>query len=67
MPKLKTRKAAAKRIWFTKRGKLKRFRAGTSHLMGKKRSKRKRRLRRPTLVAKVDYQNIRRLLPYGRT
>lgn len=67
MPKLKTRKAAAKRIWFTKRGKLKRFRIGTSHLMAHKSSKRRRQLRRPALVAKVDRAAIRRLLPYGRS
>ena len=66
MPKLKTKKAVAKRIWFTKRGKLKRFRVGTSHLLGKKRPKRRRHLRRPALIAGVDRQNVRRLLPYGR-
>lgn len=67
MPKLKTKKAVAKRIWLTKRGKLKRFRVGTSHLLGKKSSKRRRQLRRPALVAKVDRQMVRRLLPYGRS
>jgi len=66
MPKLKTRKAAAKRIWLTKRGKLKRFRIGTSHLMGHKSGKRKRQLRRPKSVAGVDQKVVRRLLPYGR-
>lgn len=67
MPKLKTKKAAAKRIWLTKTGKLKRFRVGTSHLLGHKSSKRRRRLRRPTLVSRSNLKMIRRLLPYGRS
>ena len=66
MPKLKTRKAVAKRIKMTKRGKFKRFHAGTSHLLGHKSSKRKRHLRRSALVAKVDAHVIKKLLPYGR-
>jgi len=67
MPKLKTRKAAAKRIFITKRGKFKRFRIGTSHLMGKKSSKHRRRLRKSVLVDRPDRKVLRRLLPYGRS
>ena len=66
MPKLKTRKSASKRITITKRGKYKRFRAGTSHLMGKKSAKRKRYLKRSTFVSRSDRKVINKLLPYGR-
>ncbi|MFH1857731.1 MAG: 50S ribosomal protein L35 [Candidatus Omnitrophota bacterium] len=66
MPKLKTRKSALKRIKVTKRGHFKRFRAGTSHLLGHKTSKRKRFLRRSALISKEDRKVIQKLLPYGR-
>jgi large subunit ribosomal protein L35 len=65
MPKLKTRRAAAKRFRITATGKLKRSRAGRRHLLEKKSRKRKRRLRRPTLVAPADAKPMKRLLPYG--
>ncbi|MBM3248573.1 MAG: 50S ribosomal protein L35 [Candidatus Omnitrophica bacterium] len=65
MPKLKTRKAVAKRIKFSKTGKMKRRRAYKSHILTKKTSKRKRRLRQSTLVNKDNKSFIRRLLPYG--
>ena len=66
MPKLKTRKAVSKRIQVTKRGKFKRYRVGTSHLMGHKSAKRKRYLRRSVLVSRSDRKVINKLLPYGR-
>jgi len=67
MPKLKTRKSVSKRIKMTKRGKFKRYRAGTSHLLGHKSRKRKRRLRKSALISKRDTSVIKKLLPYGRT
>jgi len=65
MPKLKTRKAVAKRFKITKRGKAKRMQAGKSHILTKKARNRKRRLRRSTLVSKSFLRNIKRQLPYG--
>ncbi len=65
MPKLKTNKSAAKRFKMTKTGKLKKRNAGRGHILGKKKRKRKRQLRRAGFVSKVDEQRIRRLLPYG--
>lgn len=62
MPKLKTRRGAAKRFKVSAKGKLTRRKACKSHLLGKKRSKRKRALRKPTVVASVDSQRIRRQL-----
>ena len=65
MPKLKTRKSLAKRIKFTKKGKLKRSKACRGHILTKKSRKRQRRLRQPGFVDKVDERVARRLLPYG--
>lgn len=63
--KLKTSKSFAKRVRFTKTGKIKRYRAGKHHILSKKSSKRKRRLRTATFISAVDSQMVRRLLPYG--
>lgn len=52
MPKMKTRKAVAARFKVTGTGKLVRHRPGRRHLLTKKSSNRKRRLRKDTLVDK---------------
>ena len=65
MPKMKTNRAAAKRFARTKSGKWKRQKAMHSHLLTKKSAKRKRHLRKQTLVAKADERAVRRLLPYA--
>lgn len=65
MPKLKTRKAVAKRFKITKRGKVKRSKAGKSHILTKKARNRKRHLRKSTLVSKAFLRKIKRQLPYG--
>ncbi|MBL7071494.1 MAG: 50S ribosomal protein L35 [Candidatus Omnitrophica bacterium] len=65
MPKLKTRKAVAKRFKITKTGKIKRTQAGRSHILTKKTRARKRRLRRGTLVSSSFVKRIKRQLPYG--
>ncbi|KPK81423.1 MAG: 50S ribosomal protein L35 [Gemmatimonas sp. SM23_52] len=62
MPKMKTHRAAAKRFRKTASGKLKRRRAYKSHILAKKTRKRKRRLRKPTLVAPSDLKRMKRLL-----
>jgi large subunit ribosomal protein L35 len=63
MPKMKTVSGAKKRFKITGTGKLKRKKAYASHILTKKSSKRKRNLRTPTLVAKVDVPRMRTLLP----
>jgi len=63
MPKMKTNRGAAKRIRRTGSGKFRRNRANKSHILTKKTTKRKRRLRSATLVAKADEAHCRRLLP----
>ena len=64
MPKTKTNRAAAKRFRVTGSGKIKRNKGFKSHLLSSKGKKRKRKLRRSTLVAAVEARNIRKLIPY---
>ena len=65
MPKMKTRRSVAKRFRFTAKGKVKRAQAFRSHLLTGRSSERMRRLRRNTLVNRVDEERVKRLLPYG--
>lgn len=67
MPKMKTRRAIAKRFRLTATGKIKRPRAFRSHLLTGRAANRMRRLRRPGLVHKADLKRVRRVLPYGST
>ncbi len=63
MPKMKTNRGAAKRVRRTGGGKLRRMRAGKSHILTKKTRKRKRRLRSAALVSGADARKLGRLLP----
>jgi large subunit ribosomal protein L35 len=58
MPKMKTRRAAAKRFTKTGSGKLKRNKAFAAHILTKKSTKRKRNLRKSDMVAKADTRRI---------
>jgi large subunit ribosomal protein L35 len=60
MPKMKTKKAAAKRFKITASGRVKGTQAFTSHLMSNKSHKAKRNLRGTTMVAAVDAKVIKR-------
>jgi large subunit ribosomal protein L35 len=63
MPKMKTHKGAKKRFKVTATGKVKRMRAFKSHILTKKTSKRKRRLRQgTTITTNGETRNIKRLL-----
>jgi large subunit ribosomal protein L35 len=63
MPKMKTHKGAKKRFSVTGSGKVRRFKAYKSHILTKKGPKRKRNLRRPTIVAtRGEAKNIKRLI-----
>lgn len=64
MPKIKTRRGAAKRFSVTGTGKIKRGKAFKRHQLSCKSRKEKRNLRHATVVAKVDSRNVRRLIPY---
>ncbi len=65
MPKIKTRRGAAKRFKVTGSGRLKRSRAYLRHQLSCKSPKQKRRLRQATMVAAADVRGVRRLLPNG--
>ena len=63
MPKMKTHRGAAKRLKVTGTGKVKRSKAFKSHILTKKTSKRKRRLRQAGIVATTgDTKRVKRLL-----
>ncbi len=53
MPKMKTKRATAKRIKKTGSGKLIHQKCGGSHILTKKSRKRKRRLRKKTVISKA--------------
>jgi len=62
MPKLKTKKGVAKRFKITKKGGIKRQKAGRGHLLAKKSRKKKRLLRKPGLVSRSEEKVIKLLL-----
>jgi large subunit ribosomal protein L35 len=64
MPKMKTNRGAAKRFKATGSGRFKRSKAYTSHILTKKSTKRKRNLRKSTLIADSDQRAVKRMLPY---
>lgn len=61
--KLKTHKGLKKRIKVTGTGKILHWRAGKSHLLAKKTSKRKRRLAMKKELSKKDAKRIKKLIP----
>ena len=65
MPKMKTRKCAAKRLKQTGTGKFRRNKAGARHILTKKSSKRKRHLSGSIDVKATEMSRIRAALPYG--
>ena len=64
MPKLKTRKSAAKRYKITGNNNFLRRHAYKGHLLMKKSNRQKRKLSQVTLVNKSDIHNIKLMLPY---
>ena len=60
MPKVKTKRAAAKRFKVTGTGKLKRMKAYKSHILTKKNAKRKRGLRKATVLTSADLKRMLR-------
>ena len=59
--KMKTKKAAAKRFKVTGTGKLKRNKANKSHIL----TKRKRNLRKATLVDDTNVKTMKKIMPYS--
>ena len=64
MPKVKTKKAAAKRFKKTGTGELKRMKAYKSHILTKKTTKRKRNLRKSTLTDATNVKTMKKIMPY---
>ncbi|MBP2634099.1 MAG: rpmI [Firmicutes bacterium] len=65
MPKIKTRRSAAKRFKITGSGQFKRAKAFKSHILEKKSPARKRNLRKATMVSKSDHERVVKMLPYA--
>ena len=65
MPKIKTRRGAAKRFSFTGTGKVRRRKAFKSHILTKKSPKRKRNLRHDTILDPSNLAQVKQMLPYG--
>lgn len=63
MPKLRTKRSAAKRFKVSAGGKILRRKGWKGHLLEWKPPRRRRRLRKPTLVSTADAKRIRRLIP----
>ena len=64
MPKVKTKRAAAKRFKKTGSGQLSRMKAYKSHILTKKSTKRKRNLRKATLTDVTNTRVMKQLMPY---
>jgi large subunit ribosomal protein L35 len=65
MPKLKTKRGAAKRFRkLTASGRIKRKRAYHSHILTTKNRKRKRRLRKSDYADSTNVSKIKRMVPY---
>lgn len=66
MPKMKTKRSAAKRFSLTATGKVKYKKMNLRHILTKKAQKRKRQLRSSGIVSEADSAKIRKqMLPYG--
>ncbi len=65
MPKMKTKKTAAKRFKITGSGRVRRPKQGGNHGMQEKSRKRLRRLSKNDMVDKTLTKHVKRMLPYG--
>ena len=66
MPKLKTKRAAAKRLKTSGTGKLMQMKANKSHILNKNSTKRKRTLRKAVEVDATNEKMMKRMLPYSK-
>ncbi|NPA24435.1 MAG: 50S ribosomal protein L35 [Deltaproteobacteria bacterium] len=64
MPKIKSNSGAKKRFKVTGTGKVVRRKAYASHLLNCKTRKRKRNLRKSTLLDSANQRGVKRMLPY---
>lgn len=64
MPKMKTRRSAAKRYKISPNGKVKYKKQGLRHILTKKSTKRKRRLRKTGVLSPAEQRRAKKLVPY---
>ena len=62
MPKMKSNRGAAKRFRVTASGKIKRHSSHHSHILTKKSTKRKRNLRKESLVSQADSPRVHKMI-----
>ena len=62
MPKMKTRRGAAKRFKLTGSGRIKRNKANHRHMLIRRSSKAKRKMRQSELVSKADQKLVKAML-----
>lgn len=65
MPKIKTRKGAAKRFTITGTGKVRYKKMGLRHILTKKSTKRKRNLRHSAILCDAEQKRVKSMLPNG--
>jgi len=65
MPKMKSKKSAAKRFRIRPGGSIKRSQAYMRHILTKKTTKRKRQMRRRSAVDHTNSAAVRAMLPYS--
>jgi large subunit ribosomal protein L35 len=65
MPKMKTKKAAAKRFVVRASGSIKRAQAFKRHILTKRTTKNKRHLRGTVQLHEADVAAVKRMLPYS--
>jgi large subunit ribosomal protein L35 len=65
MPKIKTAKGAKARFKVTGTGKLMGYQAGRRHLLGHKRTKVKRQMRKWLALSPGDQRKVKALIPYA--
>ena len=62
MPKMKTRRGAAKRFKLTGSGRIKRNKANHRHMLIRRSNKAKRKMRQSELVSKADQKLVKAML-----
>ena len=65
MPKMKTKRSAAKRFKIRSGGSIKRSQAFKRHILTKKSTKNKRQLRGSTSVHSTNADSVKAMLPYA--
>ncbi|MCF7927970.1 MAG: 50S ribosomal protein L35 [Spirochaetales bacterium] len=65
MPKMKTRRSAAKRYKFTANGKVAYRKQGLRHILTKKSPKRKRNLRKTGILSNTETKRAHKICPYN--